>query len=57
MGGTWFFATCLFCFLYSSATLSQPVCIVIVIRLNCFSNLFATFWQSVRSVMANHKQP
>ncbi|MBF1513096.1 hypothetical protein [Prevotella pallens] len=23
----------------------------------CISLVFATFWQSVRSVMANHKQP
>ena len=56
MGGTWFFATCLFCFLYSSAALREPVCIVIVIRSQCFGRPSAILSQFVRNVLAIRSQ-
>lgn len=42
MGGTWFLPRAFFVF-YS--------------HLQRYGSPFALFWQSVRSVMANHKQP
>jgi len=32
-------------------------CCVVAICLECYHNLFATFWQSVRNVLAIRQQP